>query len=306
MNTVKNNGHSELIADSYGPDLDLGLDELRQRVIDTGVDLSAVGHQRRIAERRAQAARLVHDQQPNRPPEWFQAFERFIIATGNTLVEALMLVLSYVMPPIAILGLTYAEIQRVALGVALFDSPRAMMLAVVMVASFVTLTVIRAGMVARQSDHARPVWSLRLWLSGVAYTLGVGRWKQRNRTDVQKLDTVIGRLGLLIVVLGTAGSMQSKLAVMPGTWWRGLIAIFTESTLIDFLAFMGGFLLTAALLSAVPYTVEYVYGRFSRLVPEGMLSVNPFDSCAADEAANRAEQLYLLALLEKYGQPNRR
>lgn len=262
-----------------------------------GVDLSGVGHQQRISDRRRRARDLVRSTAPTRP-RWFVGLESLVVSVGNALVLGLMLVISYILPPVAVLGLAYAEIQRVGLGVALFDAPRADLMAVVAVSTYLALLVVQASRANRGEPTARTVWSARLWARRVLYTLGLSRdWKPRGQTTDQQLHTAITRIGWLIILLGTVGTLQTKLTTYPGAWHEAVRDIATGSDLVTALAIAGGCLLTAGLLAGLHFITGFTYDKYTALLPEGA----DFFALSSDVATaeQRAELVYLRTLLEK-------
>jgi hypothetical protein len=306
QSTTKNNGH--IAPDDLPPFDDLALadvldlsdlDTLRRTAVDLGIDLSQPKHQNAIAGRRAKARDLAQVTAPNQPPRWFYALRSLITSTGNALTLAVMLVLSYIAPPVAILGLAYAEIQRVSLGVALFDAPRADLMAIVAVSSYLVLLVVQAQTTRQNPDQARPVWSLRLWLRQFGYVLGIGRyWTAQQRTRAQLLTTAISRLAGLIILLGTGGSLADELATAPGAWYAAIWHILSDSSLMTFLALAGGMTLTAGLLAAMHFTVELTHQKWTNLLPEGHTDFLA-DSHDFSAVEDQAEALYLLSLIRK-------
>jgi len=302
-----NNGHvaPDILSPFDDPELsqdiaDLDLDALRTEAIRAGYDLSKPQFQQQIAARRAKALELAERTAPNRPPEWFYKLRSGIQSFGNALLLGLMLILSYALLPVAIVGLFYAEIQRVSLGVALFDAPRADLMAVVAVSTYLILLVVRAGMVRQNPAQQRPIWSLRLWLGQIAYLLGLSRrWQPQQRTEIQLLDIAISRLGWLIILLGTAGSLKDELSGAPGAWYAAVWHILTESSLMVFLALVGGITLTAGLLAGLHYTVGLADQKWQRIIPDGgndFLAVGGRDGSGA---ADLAEIQFLQSLITK-------
>lgn len=308
-NTPKSNGH--YTQDDLSPfddpllpaDLDIGeLDTIRRSLIESGIDLSQSRYQNQIAQRRTKARDIALRDAPNKPPRWFYGLRTVIQSTGNAILLGVMLILSYMALPVSILGLAYAEIQRVALGVALFDAPRATLMAVVAVSSYLILLVVQAGMNRADPSAARPVWSLRLWLAQVGYILGIRRqWAAQYQTEGQRLHIAITRLGWLIILLGTAGSLEGELIAATETsaaWYQAIGDIVVHSDLMTFISLVGGVSLTAGLLAAMHYTVNLAYVQWQKLIPDGGSDFLA-DSFDTSDSEDRAELIYLLSLIQK-------
>ena len=293
------NGHIDEPFSSYDdPTLD-DLDAVRRAVIDAGVDLSKANYQNYIAAKRGKAREIALRDAPGQPPAWFYQLRSVIQSAGNAILLVVMLLLSYVALPVAILGLAYAEIQRVSLGVALFDPPRAGLMALVAVSSYLILLVVQAANRHNAPDTQRPLWSLRLWASQTAYTLGIRRqWVAQYQTEGQRLHKAIARLGWLIILLGTAGSLADELAATSGAWYEAIGNIVLHSDLMTFLALAGGISLTAGLLAALHFAVGLAYSKWMQIMPDGGADFLA-DSFDTSESEDRAELHYLLSLLQK-------
>lgn len=277
-------------------DYDTDLDAVRAEALSLGINLSTGQHQNAIARARSRARDLTVQNTLHAPPKWFKTLERFIVSVGNALVLALMLVLSYVLPPVAVVGLGYAEVQRVALGVALFDAPRAYLMSITSVSAYLGLLVVRASM-TRQQQHTHYRWSLRLVFQQLGYALGLGRWTPAAQTDAQSLDRAITRLGWLIISLGTVGTLETELLSFNGVWYRALYNIAATADLVTFLALIGGCMLTAGLLAAMHFLVTFTHGKYVTLLPD---AADFFDAGAvASDAADRAEMDYLKAQIAR-------
>lgn len=303
---MNSNGHQALDTLSPFDDPDLAqdmraldLDTLRQEAIRQGIDISQPKVQQAIAARRAKARDLAIASAPNQPSKYFYKLRNGITFVGNALLLILMLLLSYALLPVSILGLAYAEVQRVSLGVALFDAPRANLMAIVAVSSYLILLVVQASANRTNPDQARPVFSFRLLLSDLAYLFGIARkWTPKNRSKQQLLGIAISRLGWLIIVLGTAGSLKDELSGSRGSWYQAIEDIMLHSDLLTFLALVGGVSLTAGLLAALHFSTELAYGQWQKLIPESGADFLG-ESVNYSDAADLAEWQFLMSILEK-------
>lgn len=284
---------------------DLDLDQLRAEAIRQGIDLSQPRVQQAIAGRRAKARDLALASAPNQPSKYFIMLRDGIMFIGNGLLLALMLLLSYALLPVAIVGLFYAEVQRVSLGVALFDPPRAILMATVSVSTYLILLVVQAGQLRRNPDQARPIWSLRLWWQQIRYMLGLSRrWKAQQHTQQQLLGIAISRLGTLIILLGTAGSLEQELSGAEGAWYEAIWHILAGSSLMVFLSLLGGITLTAGLLAGLDYSVRLAFSKWIALIPETNADFLSESSADSSRVEDQAETLFLKALIEKSRKQN--
>ena len=129
--------HPELAQDDWT------VDELRERVIESGIDLSQIKHQEAIARRRDRARKLAVQQQTVLP--LFKYLRTGIAFAGYALMLVIDLLIEFIGPSLVICGLIYAEINRTTMGIKLFSPQYSGILALVTVFSFVSLLVIRAS-----------------------------------------------------------------------------------------------------------------------------------------------------------------
>ncbi len=226
-------------------------------------------------------------------PGIYDHLERLIVGLGNLLTLVLMLFLANVMLPVGIMGLAIVEIQRVQAGIALFDPSHAGLMAIVALSFYMVLLVVQAHMMLHSaSGLEKPIWSLKLWLRSLHYKIGIGQhWRVHTTTPLDRLEGAIAAVGWVIILLGTVGSMATKLGAIEGTWYDALWGMLTQSNLTDFLTYIGGFIFTAALLAATHWGIGYAYERYAKLRPD---VVAPVDTTAVED---KAEADYLLSLI---------
>lgn len=298
---AKQNGHSYLIADAYGPEMeDIDLDALRQEMVENGLDYYSPSRQTKIAAIRSEAKAQALAARRGRIEKVYSSIRAMVQFVGQTVLLLVTLVISYLLLPVAVLGLGYAEYQRVAAGVQQFDPPRAGLMSAVAVSTYLLLLFIQAQMLHAKPDYQQPVWSLRITARRMRYWLGLGQWQEQYKGTFELLRGAIGFLAGMIILLGTAGALHEEIAVYDGggAWHDALLEILTASDLPTFLNLVGGVMLTAALLAGLHFVVMLTYQRYVQLVPDGALD---FFEGSADYAAemDRAEALYLMGQLMK-------
>lgn len=300
------NGHSPLVAEAFGPELDdLTLDELRQELVDLGMDYYAPARQDKIAAIRTQAKVKAVETNRGRVEKFYIWFRRIIQVMGHVILLAVTLVLSYVFLPVAVLGLGVAEYQRVKAGIKPFDPDRAGLMSAVAVTTYMLLLFIQAQKLHEDPNRQRAVWSLRLWASTLAYWIGWGRgWQARYKGQYEMLRGAIGFLAVMIVLLGTAGALHDEIAIWSKpdgqAWHEAIRKLAVESDLQTFINWLGGGALTVALLSSLHFVIVLTYDRYVQLVPDGSADFLSGGS-AGDYSAemDRAEALYLMALIRR-------
>lgn len=243
------------------------LNELREQATSLGIDISTEEHQTAIKERRTLATTIATGEQQ------FKTLDNWLTKAGNFLIHLSMLIAMTVLAPVAIYGLGFVEQQRVEAGVALFDPHNARIMSIVAIGIAILLLVVRARERLRGTGSVhKPRASLRITARKFKYFIGWGgkdaEWQIQYHQDIDQLNRVIWITNILIIILGTAGSMADKMREVSGTWHVALHHIATESTLIDFFTYLGGFAYTAVLLGGLHYVINLNFQLYSQQKPE--------------------------------------
>lgn len=301
---MNGNGHSHYTLDDW---LDVreadeeDLQTLRSIAAQEGIDLSLPSHQRAIRRRRQEVIMLEQDNRPNKPSKWFETFRNTVVSLIGAVAMLQMLFSGYILLPVILLGLWIVEISRVHVGIQLWDEGwRTTLAAVVIVSMYVSLLVIRAGMLRANQNKAYR-WSLGLVLCDIKYRLSIGRnWKPEEKEATARINFVISMVGGLIVILGTTGVMQNEISFIDAVWYRGLEQIITDSKLLTFLTLLGGGATTAVLLVALHFVTTATYNEYLKVMPESEAQ-DFFGSSYTGYSveADRQEALYLQALVNR-------
>lgn len=287
----------------------LDLDELRAEAARQGVNLTTSHEQEKIhglrtgAAQRAAADARREAQDAEQDRTWQEKAAAGLNWLGDFITLLLIQAISAVLLPLGILGLAYAEIQRVRAGIAVFEPVYAGTLAVVVIAMYLVLLVVRAHLETVSSGStAKTVGSLRLVWRGLLYRVGVGvdgrKWEARKQTRVQQAQGA-ARVGFgVVMLLGTMGSMQDEIARIGGNWIDAIYQVITGASLSEAATYAGGVGLTFALLTATHWAVSYAYEQFARIRPEVVRNENTTQQRTA-AAADDAERLYLITKIEK-------
>ncbi len=278
--------------DTYSPfdDVSLASDytlaELREMAREQEIDVSLPSIQRAIAKRHSEANRA----NPPSPPKAVVMFNNAMLAIGHAIVLLFMLVISNIALPLSIGLLAYGEQQRVSAGIGMFDPARANLLSTVVIIFYVGLLVVYSDKVGQQ-EITRDKFSLRLLARKLRYFVGIGRFQREKITTLDLLQQSLKLCGVLIIVLGTAGSLQEEIAV-SGTWRTAIVSLFWESDMLTFISLIGGLFLTAGLLFGLRFIVDFEWQRFKSILPEGESFF--MQSGELSPAAEQAEKEYLL------------
>lgn len=272
---------------------------LRDQAAGLGVNLGNTYHQKNIAAARARSKQIAVNENAHPVSPIYSFLRNAIRYVGNLIVMLVILLILFFLLPVTIFGLSYAEIQRVSLGVSLFDPPRAMLMSVVAVSAYVVLLVVQSNMVFNQPDYTRSVWSIRIWIGDLLYLLGIGKnWQIRTLTRQQMLEHAIKWIGSIIIILGTVGSLSNRLEQFHGPWYIALVNIFTDSDLLTFISLIGGTAYTAGLLAGLHFIIHLTYSQYVFIMPD---QAEDFLAEYGDysEAQDQAEILYLQSIISR-------
>ena len=219
-----------------------------------------------------------------------QSIEKF----SQLSIAFLMAFLGFALLPVAVLMLAYAEILRISNGVMLFDPHRASLMAFIVVAVYLILQTVRASLIYKTyGTMERPKWSARHSFRAISYKVGIGRnWSEQHTDSLERLESTSKIVAIVIILLGTLGSMEGRLNELSGYWYEAVAEILLRSTITDFITYIGGFAVTAALLRGMDWIIPYAYSlRFNQLDRE-QSQVTLVDD-AIEEAIQRPKELVL-------------
>ena len=186
-----------------------------------------------------------------------------IESIGNVILTTTQAVIVNLGVPLVLLLLLIVEQQRVQHGIQLFEANEA--LAAFSAFSLVALNLLLEVQV-HYIEHTKGYesersnrWSLRLWAKNAAYRLGLGDdWTAQEQSPAHRYRQLLNLVTFSILALALAGSMSSVIQTQDSTWHEALIAIATQSKLIDMFTWLGGLLFAAAAVLAAQGLSRYV------------------------------------------------
>lgn len=232
-----------------------------------GIELEASDYeaaQEMIAQRQRH---LLAQQDTNEPARrglgaWADRFNRAlprvlkaIMGIGNA---STVIVYESIVGPgmlIALVLLLVVEQQRVFHGVSLFEvyEGLAWFAATVLVFANVALETQIARIEHRHKwrEPAKHQFSLRIWALRLGYILGRGGWQAKEKSPALRFRVVLRIVTFSILILALAGSMKDVISKTDGDWAAALVAVLTQSTLMEMVTWLGGLLFAfAAVLTA--------------------------------------------------------
>jgi hypothetical protein len=277
---------------------------------DLGVILTP-NERRKIAEiQTSERERLMSLQTGSAAPDLaarFNAFYprllQFILSIGETLLTFSQTVIVSLGVPTVLVLLLIVEHQRVVHGIALFETDYNL-------ASFAAGALVLLNLVlefqihhiehaAGYHEERERKWSLRIWANNALYTLGLGeQWQTQYLSPAARYKSLLRLVTFSILALALVGSMRSVIEGIQGTWYQGLISIFTQSTLLQLMTWLGGLLFALAAVLSAQGLSRYVAIRCVEIVAAMRLKADALaDPLAAD--IDEAGALATLAIIRE-------
>lgn len=187
--------------------------------------------------------------------EFYPRFLSFIVSVGETVLTTSQTIIVALGVPLVLILLLIVEHQRVVHGIMLFEQDYTLgnfgALALVVLNLVLEFTVHYIEHKDGYHDELSRKWSLRIWWANTRYTLGLGEWVAINQSPAQRYKGILRLVTFSILSLALVGSMKTIITNTNGTWYEAILAIATQSSLIDFVVWIGGLLFAlSAVLSA--------------------------------------------------------
>lgn len=179
-----------------------------------------------------------------------------LTAVGEVILTFSQTVIVSLGVPAVLVLLLIVEHQRVVHGIMLFEADYSL-------AGFASFALVMLNLVLEFQTHyiehragyeqsLSRRWSLRLWVRGMSYRLGLGGdWKEIELSPASRYKALLRLVTFTILALALVGSMRGVIEQTPGAWYQALVSIVTESDLLLIMTWLGGLLFAvAAVLSA--------------------------------------------------------
>lgn len=260
METIKTIADAEALAAKYGITL-------------TPQDYSdmedVLAERRRQLESQAdggQRARFV-----DKFNKWYPKILQALLGIGDVLITMTHTILIAFGLPAVLLMLMIVEQQRVGNGMALFEIHPAL-------ATFGAVVLVLCNLLfellinwnEHRHNYTEPPHlerSLRLFGQRLAYITGrSNNWQPRPKSPAHRERVVLRIITFTILALALAGSMDTVIQSVGGNWLDALAAIFTRSTLLQMITWLGGLLFAVAAVISAQTLSRYVAQKVVEVV----------------------------------------
>jgi hypothetical protein len=194
---------------------------------------------------------------------FYPKFLKTLIGIGDVLITGTQTVLIAFGVPALLIMLMIVEQQRVYHGMALFEiveSLAAFSAWVLVLANLVFELLI--GWKENQVGYTEPPktdFSFRTLAKRIRYILGRDTdWQPRQKSPAIRYKAVLRIVTFTILVLALAGSMRSIIQTTNGNWVGAIWQVFTQSTLLQMVTWIGGLLFAVAAVLSAQALSQYV------------------------------------------------
>lgn len=212
-----------------------------------------------------------------RPGAWVAAFNKhypaflsFLYGLGDVLVTTSQTLIVSLGTPALLVLLLYVEHERVKHGIALFEAnpSLASWAAWALVFANTSLQFLIHYVETKAGYHQprRAAFSLRIFWHDVRYFFGGGNsWQPRELSPAHDMRRVLRLVTFAILALALVGSMAGAMEDTPGAWYEGILSILTESTLLEFVTWVGGLMFTLAAVRLVHVNTDYLARKYAEV-----------------------------------------
>lgn len=232
---------------------------------------------------------------------WYPKLLESIASAGNIIISLSQSIIANIGAPIVLVALLIVEQQRVLHGMQLFetDDNLASFGAWALVISNLLLEIIAHHVEYTHGYTAERAarWSLRLWAKNAAYRLGLSsNWKEQQLSPAAWAHGLLAMVTFAILALALGGSMRDVISQTSGAWYDAIIAIFTQSSLINMVTWAGGVLFAGAAVLTAQGLSRYLAIRTVEI--RAQMTNSDDLTAVADQAAATAAQALLVAKLQ--------
>jgi hypothetical protein len=211
-----------------------------------------------IAETKRPTWAKVAGERAGKGLAYVSTFFTFLFVLGGLLVGTFVLIA--------------AELTAVYVGFSVMDSAHAPLYSVALVLFYVVVLFIQEMIIDKRGYTAQKKASLRLMFEDAMYFLGIGKtWQMRYNelpSAQQNISITVKLSTWAIIIFGVLGRLQDKIsdpAFANITWHEAIKRIVLDSSLSDFVGYVGMFIATAALLWSTKWIVVFIYEQFRRV-----------------------------------------
>jgi hypothetical protein len=234
--------------------------------------------------------------------KWYPKFLQTLLGLGDTLITLTQTVLIAFGVPALLIGFIIVEQGRVLHGSLLWESDYhlAGLGSWVLVLGNLIFELV-ANWKEHQAGYTAPSkfeFSFRIWMMRLRYWFGGSidnkAWSPQPKSPANRARSVLRFITLAILFLAVSGSMRDVISETKGTWLEAIEAVFTKSTLLQFVTWSSGLLFALAVVFAAQALTEYISEKVVEIVSL-MLSKRDDKAERIAEAAGMAAAYHLYA-----------
>lgn len=217
--------------------------------------------------------------------QFYPRFLQALLGIGDVLTTGVHTILIAFGVPILLVALMSVEQQRVFFGAMLIDGRESLATGIAWVLVLANLV---AELIIHWEEHrkhwkepTRYEFSVRIAMQQLGYVFGLNTdWMPREKSPAFWARIILRFITITILMLAIAGSMRDAMTTTGGaTWYEALAFIFTRSTLIQMVTWIGGLALAFTFVIAAQGFSQYVAKKVIEIV--AIMSSNAIDKPSA-------------------------
>jgi hypothetical protein len=272
--------------------------ELEEILLDEGYDLTSPQFTAQRDRRYSDIDKQVEEQRQKsrRRPKNYDHIRNTFLGIRDYVAIAVNFLIRVIGPFVIIVLLFISEVVSVMLGISSFFDHGAITftLAITLVAMYFAIEWIGAEYVHKYGSPPKYKTTLATIWKRVSYFFSLKSQPVEIEThhNIRSLNRVRLVLIMLIVILGIVGRLETLLEQNTSVWYNAVAQILTQSTLLQFLEYLGGGIIALGLLSATHFTIISLHETYYSAI--GSESVDFFDERLPE---TMKQEVYLKMLL---------
>lgn len=279
-----------------GVNLPQDTEQLERLLENEGFDVTNPSFQKQIETRYRQIDDNSRSNKLRQRPDSYIKLRNSVLSVKDYSSFVFNFIFVVVGTVLGVLLLFVSEVVSVKLGIDTFFSQEPLitwLLAVTLIVLYFAIEWQLASLLHKFGRPKRYKLTLSMLSSELKYFFNINSklLEKENNHDIISINRTRFVLVLLIVVLGVLGRLDASISQLSGAWYDAIVNIFTNSTLKQFLEYIGGGVVSIALLSATHFVVQYIYSVYISAVGSDNVDFFEESSVIAEKEDAKAKLL---------------
>lgn len=242
-------------------------EQLERLLVNEGFDVTSPAFQKQVETRNRQIDENSRNNKLRQRPESYIKLRNSVLSVKDYSSFVFNFIFVVVGTVLGILLLFVSEVVSVKLGIDTFFGQEPIITSLLSVTLIVLYFAIEWQLASLLHKFGRPK-RYKMTVGMIAkelkyfFNINAALVEKDNNHDIISINRTRFVLVILIVVLGILGRLDTSISQLSGAWYDSLVNIFVQSTLKQFLEYIGGGVVSIALLSATHFIVQYIYSVY--------------------------------------------